>query len=234
MVPHFSHKGNSVTEPVRFTYKRRISPSFIGFSDRLLAARPSRTKDEQLNNASLRSKNLAGNFSDSSSLSTKGRGLSNLISDKSDNAKENSSSIEEEFRADLVRLQAEYVNYRKRVERDREGVRDLAVQSVLLSLLPVLDDIDTIRQHGDLGSGSFSSVAKRLDIILASYGLKRITDTGNLFNPSIHEALMQQSHNDIPVDHIVSVLRPGYYKGDRVIRAAQVIVSIGPTLDDSV
>ncbi len=134
---------------------------------------------------------------------------------------------EAELREDLQRLQAEYVNYRKRVERDREAVRELAVQSVMNNLLPVLDDIDAARAHGDLTEGPFASIANKLDVVLEGYGLERIDEAGVEFDPNIHEALLQQPHPEIPVDHVAMVLRPGFKKGERIMRAAQVIVSLG-------
>lgn len=134
---------------------------------------------------------------------------------------------EAELREDLQRLQAEYVNYRKRVERDREAVRELAVQSVLNNLLPVLDDIDAARAHGDLTDGPFAAIANKLDAVLDGLGLERINEPGAVFDPTVHEALMQQPHPEIPADHVAMVLRAGFRKGDRILRAAQVIVSLG-------
>ncbi len=87
-----------------------------------------------------------------------------------------------ELRNDLLRLQAEYVNYRKRVERDREAVRDQAVQSVLATLLPVLDDVDAARKHGDLTDGPFAAIANKLDAVLQSHGLERIDQAGVEFD----------------------------------------------------
>jgi molecular chaperone GrpE len=134
---------------------------------------------------------------------------------------------EAELREDLLRLQAEYVNYRKRVERDREAVRDLAVQTVLASLLPVLDDLEAARAHGDLEEGPFAAIAKKLETILEGHGLVPIGETGVPFDPNVHEALMQQPHAEIPADHVAQVLRLGFKKGERTMRAAQVIVSTG-------
>lgn len=134
---------------------------------------------------------------------------------------------EAELRDDLLRLQAEYVNYRKRVERDRDVARDVAVQSVFVNLLPVLDDIDAARAHGDLVEGPFASIANKLDAVLEGLGLERIAEAGVPFDPNIHEALIQQPHAEIPADHVAQVLRTGFKKGERILRAAQVIVSLG-------
>lgn len=134
---------------------------------------------------------------------------------------------ETELRNDLLRLQAEYVNYRRRVERDRDVAREVAVQSVFNNLLPVLDDIDAARAHGDLTDGPFAAIANKLDSVLEGLGLERIADAGVEFDPNIHEALLQQPHAEIPADHVAQVLRTGFKKGDRILRAAQVIVSLG-------
>lgn len=131
-----------------------------------------------------------------------------------------------ELRNDLLRLQAEYVNYRKRVERDRAVAGEMAVIGVLNSLLPVLDDVDAARQHGDLADGPFAAIAAKLENALKTYGLVRIDETGVEFDPTIHEALIQQPAEDIEVDTVSQVLRSGYKSGERVLRAAQVIVAV--------
>ncbi|CAH0320308.1 Protein GrpE [Microbacterium sp. Bi128] len=132
----------------------------------------------------------------------------------------------EELRNDLRRLQAEYVNYRKRVERDRAVAGEMAVIGVLNALLPVLDDVDAARQHGDLADGPFAAIAAKLEAALKTYGLVRIDETGVEFDPTIHEALIQQPGTDIEIDTVSQVLRSGYKSGDRVLRAAQVIVAV--------
>ena len=131
-----------------------------------------------------------------------------------------------ELKNDLLRLQAEYVNYRKRVERDRAVAGEMAVIGVLNSLLPVLDDVDAARQHGDLEDGPFAAIATKLENALKTYGLERIAETGVEFDPTIHEALIQQPGEDIEVDTVSQVLRTGYRSGERVLRAAQVIVAV--------
>ncbi|MDQ0620726.1 nucleotide exchange factor GrpE [Arthrobacter globiformis] len=131
-----------------------------------------------------------------------------------------------ELKNDLLRLQAEYVNYRKRVERDRAVAGEMAVIGVLNSLLPVLDDVDAARQHGDLADGPFAAIATKLENALKTYGLTRIDETGVEFDPTIHEALIQQPGDDIEVDTVSQVLRSGYKSGERVLRAAQVIVAV--------
>ncbi len=132
----------------------------------------------------------------------------------------------EELKNDLRRLQAEYINYRKRVERDRAVAGEMAVIGVLNALLPVLDDVDAARQHGDLADGPFAAIAAKLENALKTYGLVRIDETGVEFDPTIHEALIQQPGPDVETDTVSQVLRSGYKSGDRVLRAAQVIVAV--------
>lgn len=131
-----------------------------------------------------------------------------------------------ELKNDLLRLQAEYVNYRKRVERDRAVAGQMAVVGVLNSLLPVLDDIDAGRAHGDIKDGPFAAIAAKLETVLGTYGLERIDGTGVAFDPNVHEALMQQPSSDVEIDSVSQVLRAGYKAGDRILRAAQVVVAV--------
>lgn len=130
--------------------------------------------------------------------------------------------------ADLQRLQAEYVNYKKRVDRDREVIRHTAVGSVVESLLPVLDDIHMARQAGDLASGPFASIAEKLEATLGRYGVERLGEAGQEFDPNVHEALMHVEA-ELPEGAtgttVVQVLQPGYRIGDRLVRAARVSVA---------
>jgi len=129
---------------------------------------------------------------------------------------------------DLQRLQAEYVNYKKRVDRDREMHRDLAVCSVIEALLPVLDDIHLARQHGDLEGGPFAAIADKLDGILTKIGVERFGQLGDAFDPTVHEALMHIEAElavGTEVTTVVQVLQPGYRRGQRLIRAARVAVA---------
>ena len=129
---------------------------------------------------------------------------------------------------DLQRLQAEYVNYKKRVDRDRAMHRDLAVANVVELLLPVLDDIHLARQHGDLEDGPFAAIADKLDATLTKIGLERFGQPGDAFDPNIHEALMHveaELAEGTEVTTVVQVLQPGYTMGDRMIRVARVAVA---------
>ncbi|WP_010524120.1 nucleotide exchange factor GrpE [Nesterenkonia sp. F] len=138
------------------------------------------------------------------------------------------SEREAELQADLQRVQAEYANYRRRMDRDRATDRDRNVGEVIAALLPVLDDIAAARQAGDLEDGPFAAIASKLESTLTQQGLEVIDEVGVPFDPTVHEALMQQPHESIEADHVAAVLRAGYRHGDRVLRAAQVMVSTGP------
>jgi molecular chaperone GrpE len=133
-----------------------------------------------------------------------------------------------ELLADLQRLQAEYVNYRRRVERDRDVARDLAVAGVLEAIMPVLDDIQLARDHGDLTDGPFAAIADKLEGTLARFGMQRFGAVGEPFDPAVHEALMHtqaELAEGVEVTTITQVMQPGYKAGDRVLRAARVAVA---------
>jgi molecular chaperone GrpE len=133
--------------------------------------------------------------------------------------------------ADLQRLQAEYANYRKRVDRDRAAVREQAVANVLTGLLPVLDAIDQAREHGEL-SGGFKSVADSLASSLGKLGLVAYGEKGDLFDPKIHEALTHTYSPDVTEDTCVEIFQPGYKVGDRILRPARVAVAAPATGPD--
>jgi molecular chaperone GrpE len=126
--------------------------------------------------------------------------------------------------ADLQRLQAEYANYRKRVERDRIAMGEVAVGGVLAALLPVLDDIDRARTHGDL-TGAFKAVADQLDATLAKLGLVGFGEPGDAFDPSRHEAVMHSVGADVTEATATTVMRKGYQHGERLLRPAMVGVT---------
>ncbi len=129
-----------------------------------------------------------------------------------------------ELTADLQRVHAEYANYRKRVERDRETVKDLAVGAALGDLLPVLDDIGRARDHGDL-EGAFKSVAESFESTVARIGLDRYGVAGDVFDPTIHEAISHATSPDVTGPTCTQVFQPGYrYKG-KVLRPAIVAVT---------
>ncbi len=130
----------------------------------------------------------------------------------------------DERTADLQRLQAEYANYRKRVDRDRETVVNGAKASVAGELLSVLDDIERAAQHGDL-TGAFKAVADKLVATLERTGLESFGHEGEPFDPSVHEAVQHDTSPDVAGPTVTGVLRRGYRVGDRIVRAALVAVT---------
>jgi molecular chaperone GrpE len=127
----------------------------------------------------------------------------------------------DERTADLQRVQAEFTNYRRRVDRDRQAVAEQALASVLLGLLPVLDDLDRARSHGEL-DGGFKLVADGLETTLAKLGLERFGSAGEPFDPTVHEALTHGHSADVSEPTCADVFQPGYRVGDRILRPARV------------
>lgn len=126
--------------------------------------------------------------------------------------------------SDLQRLQAEYANYRKRVERDRAVAHEMAVSAVLTELLPLLDDVDRAEQHGEL-SGGFKAVADQLNSIAERIGLVKYGVEGSPFDPTIHEALLHDTSADVEVPTASKILQPGYKYRERILRPARVAVT---------
>ena len=126
---------------------------------------------------------------------------------------------------DLLRLQAEYVNYRKRVDRDRSVARDQTVVQMAEALIPVLDDIALARQHGELVDGPFASIAEKLEQVLTRFEVVRYGAVGEAFDPNVHEALMHQHSSEVTGPTVVQVLQDGYRIGARIVRAARVAVA---------
>lgn len=125
---------------------------------------------------------------------------------------------------DVQRLQAEFQNYRRRVERDKVSNKEIAVANLLTELLPVLDDIGRARDHGEL-VGGFKSVAESLEMVAAKMGLMQFGKEGEPFDPTVHEALMHSYSPDVSETTCVQVLQPGYRIGERTIRPARVGVA---------
>ena len=126
--------------------------------------------------------------------------------------------------SDLQRLQAEYANYRKRVERDRAVAHESAVGAVLTELLALLDDVDRAEAHGEL-SGGFKAVADQLNSITSRIGLEKYGTEGEVFDPQIHEALMHDESADVAVPTASKILQPGYKYKERILRPARVAVT---------
>lgn len=129
-----------------------------------------------------------------------------------------------ELTNDLQRVQAEYANYRRRVDRDRELVKENAIGSVIAALLPITDDIDRAREHGEL-EGAFRSVGEALEAALARLGLEKFGEANEPFDPNLHEALSTESRADISEPTVTALYQPGYRYAGRVLRPARVAVA---------
>ncbi|HEY4536195.1 MAG TPA: nucleotide exchange factor GrpE [Enteractinococcus sp.] len=208
---------NEENEPIRFTDKRRIDPETGQLRDQA-AAEAEETDQPESQHADPLSQvedilNAAG------------------VEAEDDTAEQPAEAPDEaaELREDLQRLQAEFVNYRRRVERDRDVAKDNAKFSMLEALLPVLDDIDAADAAGEL-EGPFAAIARKLQTTLEGLGLvKHDGDAlvGEPFDPAHHEAMLRQPSQEVAEEHIVQVFRNGYLYNERVLRAAQVMVSAG-------
>ena len=171
-----------------------------------------------------------------------GDGESSEIHDASQSLSEETSSAEEltvedilsaapkdkeaELLADLQRLQAEFVNYKNRVERDRDVARNSAIAEVIRAYLPALDDLTRAENHGDLEGSPFAAVVTKLRNAGDKFGLKTFGAKGDKFDPEIHNALVQTPSTDVTETIVADVVEPGFMLGDRLLRPAMVAVFI--------
>jgi len=125
---------------------------------------------------------------------------------------------------DLQRLQADFANYRKRVDRERLAAHEVTTAAVLVDLLPILDDLDRAAEHNEL-TGGFKAVADRLVAVTDKLGLTKFGVSGDAFDPNIHEAIAHETSNDVTETTVTKVLQPGYRYKDRPIRVAMVVVT---------
>lgn len=131
----------------------------------------------------------------------------------------------DEHLADLKRVTAEYANYRKRTEANREVERERAVGAAVAVLLPVLDDLDRAEKHGDLeGDAPFATIAAKLRAAVEKLGLKPFGEVGEPFDPQRHEAIFQQHSDEVDTDTVADVVETGYTLGGSLLRAAKVVV----------
>ena len=127
---------------------------------------------------------------------------------------------------DLKRVQAEFANYRKRVERDREANREANIAEVVKSLLPVFDDLSLAEAHGDLAEGPMVVIVAKLRASLEKFGLTVVGEKGDVFDPHQHEALVQLPTAGVTVNTVADVIAPGYKLGERLLRPAKVAVAV--------
>lgn len=222
--PHGSSERGPEEEPVVVNDRRRIDPE---------TGLPRAAAEEPADEAAAEQPAAAeAEAEDGDALAQAARILdeAGVASDDEATAARAGSDREAELETDLRRLQAEYVNYKRRVDRDRDLAKDLGVLKAVTALLPAIDDLDAARAAGDLTDGPFAAIAGKIDAALAGLGLERHdqeTLAGVPFDPAVHEAVMRQPHAEIPADHVVQVFRNGYVRDGRVLRAAQVMVSAG-------
>ena len=131
-----------------------------------------------------------------------------------------------EILGDLKRVQAEFANYRKRVERDREANREANIAEVVKSLLPVFDDLTLAEAHGDLAEGPMVVIVAKLRASLEKFGLTVVGEKGDVFDPYQHEALVQLPTPGVTVNTVADVIAPGYKLGERLLRPAKVAVAV--------
>ena len=131
-----------------------------------------------------------------------------------------------EMRSDMLRAQAELVNFRTRVERDRVANRESVIAEVIRSLLPALDDLTRAEKHGDLEGSPLELVAAKIRSAFERYGLRSVGEKGEVFDPHFHEAVVQLPTPGATEQTVADVIDPGYALGERLIRAAKVAVSV--------
>jgi molecular chaperone GrpE len=151
------------------------------------------------------------------------------VVEKSEIAVEEAAPVQEiepvaALTADLQRLQAEYANYRKRVERDRAVAHETAIGSVLTELLAILDDIDRAAEHNEL-TGGFKAIADHMSAVTSRFGLEKFGTEGEAFDPQIHEALLHETSSEVQVPTASKILQPGYKYKERILRPARVAVT---------
>lgn len=203
------HPEEGAPEPVRVTDKRRIDPT---------------TGELRRPTAEDVAAGQAGQ-----QAGTEGAQAAPQAGGAPDDALAAAEALAAERLADLQRLQAEFVNYKRRVERDRSLSAELAVAGVVEALMPVLDEIELARQHGELESGPFASIAEKLETTLGRFGWERYGAAGEPFDPAVHEALMHAESDDVSEPTVSQVVQPGHRVGERIVRPARVGVTAPPS-----
>jgi len=208
--PSAGREGAEKPDETRITYRdnRRIDPETYEVREPRQAAAPPSGADTSSANSS------AGTGADDAAAAAAAEQLALL---------ELNATLAERT-ADLQRLQAEYVNYKRRVDRDRDVARKVTIEGVLKDFLPVLDDVRSAREHEEL-TGGFKAVAEEVERITTKYGLQTYGEKGDPFDPHIHEALLHAHAEGIDGPTCVEILQPGYRIGDRVLRPARVAVA---------
>ncbi|OZD48290.1 nucleotide exchange factor GrpE [Rhodococcus sp. 06-1477-1B] len=193
--------GNSEQEPVTFVDKRKIDPETGEVREGDAVPEP-----------------LAGTGTAPQPGSVD-EGTGEIVVEAEDTEDPRDTQVAE-LTADLQRVSAEYANYRRRTDREKQTGAENAKASVVSQLLPVLDDLERARQHGDLETGPLKSVADKLAGVFSNIGLSTFGAEGDAFDPAIHEAVSHEGDGSNPV--VGTLMRPGYKLGERVLRTAMV------------
>ncbi|MDZ4858427.1 MAG: nucleotide exchange factor GrpE [Candidatus Hydrogenedentes bacterium] len=131
----------------------------------------------------------------------------------------------------LLRMRAEFDNFRKRMMREAERVRQLAAESLIRDLLPVVDHLELAVKHRDGGTDALAEgvdmVLRQFHDVLNRHGVEVIASAGEAFNPEVHEAVTQREHDDVPAQAVIEEFQKGYKLGQLVLRPAKVVVSLG-------
>ncbi len=164
---------------------------------------------------------------ESASADSPDSGTEELSADDSELLEQTADDIAAERLADLQRVTAEYANYRKRTEANRELDRERAVADTVRLLLPVLDDLDRAEKHGDLVDGApLTAIAAKMRGMSERLGLSAYGAAGEVFDPNIHEAIVQQPSADVTAETLLDVVERGYMLGSTQVRAAKVVVAV--------
>jgi molecular chaperone GrpE len=131
-----------------------------------------------------------------------------------------------EYRDRAARAEAELANFRTRVERDRQANREAVIAEVIRGLLPVMDDLDRAESHGDLAGTPLELVAQKLRSSFERYGITAVGVVGEVFDPSLHEAMVRLPDPDATSETVAEVIEGGYQMGDRLVRPAKVAVKV--------
>lgn len=165
--------------------------------------------------------------SPSDDLATEPAEADELTADDAELLEQTADDIAAERLADLQRVTAEYANYRKRTEANRELDRERAVADTVRLLLPVLDDLDRAEKHGDLVDGApLTAIAAKMRGMSERLGLSAYGAAGEVFDPNIHEAIVQQPSADVTAETLLDVIERGYMLGSIQVRAAKVVVAV--------
>jgi len=212
-------------KPFHFTDRRRIDPQ-TGARRAPASGDAARGTDDRMGGLPGRGGSLFGPAGAAADPGDPGNAAQPISAELTTPELEAAQQEAAERTADLQRVTAEYANYRKRVDRDRQQVVLAAKAAVLTEMLPILDDVDRAAAHGDL-TGAFKTVADKLSGVLRKLGLGQVGAEGDPFDPALHEAVQFATSSEVAEPTVTEVLRHGYSIAERLVRPAVVVVT-GP------